>query len=95
MEHNITQTPLINNEAEGRFELTIDGHTAFVVYELSPVLTLMHTEVPEALGGRGIGKVLAEKVFTYLQAKGKKAKVLCPFLVAYVKRHPEWQGVTL
>ena len=95
MEGNIEETDLINNEAGSRFELTIDGHTAFVDYETTPVLTLTHTEVPEALEGKGIGKILAAKVFAYLQTTGKKAKVLCPFLAAYLKRHPEWQHIAI
>ena len=44
-----------NNTAESRFEFDIDGHTAFAYYSFSPgVITFMHTEVPEALSGRGI-----------------------------------------
>jgi len=93
MEHKTAPMDLINNEAESRFELVIDGHIAFVAYNKIPVLTLTHTEVPEALGGKGIGKLLAEKVFTYLQTKGEKARVVCPFLLAYIKRHPEWQSI--
>ena len=45
----------------GRFELTMDGHTAELVYRIvGGHLVLVHTEVPEALEGRGIGGALVE-----------------------------------
>ena len=44
-----------DNAAQSRFELAVDGHTAFVVYRKTPdTITLVHTEVPPELGGRGI-----------------------------------------
>ena len=39
-----------------RFELEADGHVAFSTYERAAgVITILHTEVPKELGGRGIG----------------------------------------
>ena len=36
-----------DNAAQSRFELAVDGHTAFVVYRKTPdTITLVHTEVP-------------------------------------------------
>ena len=51
--------PFRDNEAEARFELDVDGVIAFVTYRNSPgAITLVHTEVPPELGGRGIGSKL-------------------------------------
>ena len=59
-----------NNIAESRFELDIDGHTAFAYYSFSPgVITFMHTEVPEALSGRGIGSQLAKGALDLVRAQ--------------------------
>jgi predicted GNAT family acetyltransferase len=45
-----------DNEARDRFELDVDGTIAFVTYRKSPgAITLVHTEVPPELGGRGVG----------------------------------------
>ncbi len=94
MTQHTKDTPLVNNETNNRFELTIDGHTAFVDYQHhADYLELTHTEVPDALSGRGLGKILAEKVFRYLEQEKKKAKVSCSFLAKFLERHPEWQGV--
>ncbi len=47
---------VVDNPAASRFELTIDGQTAELVYRLKPpVLELVHTGVPDALEGEGVG----------------------------------------
>ncbi len=50
---------VVDNRAAERFEVVDDGHVAELVYHLHGTrLTLIHTEVPEALGGRGLGGLL-------------------------------------
>ena len=45
-----------DNTERNRFELDDDGHIAFSNYKRADgVLTILHTEVPKALEGRGIG----------------------------------------
>src|ERR1035438_8282812 len=45
-----------DNEAASRFELTADGGLGELVYRLRDGrLVILHSEVPEALGGRGLG----------------------------------------
>jgi hypothetical protein len=45
-----------NNTAEHRFELEAEGHLAAAYYARSgDVVTFEHTEVPAALGGKGVG----------------------------------------
>src|SRR5580765_7470641 len=51
-----------DNPALKRFELTVNGQTAFLLYERTPdALTLIHTEVPESLRGRHHGEQLIEE----------------------------------
>lgn len=46
------------------FYVTLGEHKAFVEYSLAGnVMKLNHTVVPEILGGKGVGKVLAEVCF--------------------------------
>lgn len=52
-------------------------------------IAFMHTEVPKALEGKGIASALAEYAFTYAKQINKKVMVYCPFVGAYLKRHPE------
>jgi predicted GNAT family acetyltransferase len=79
-----------DNTEKHRFELDADGGTALLIYHLEPgVITLVHTEVPEALEGRGIGSELVRGVLDLVRARGLKMIVQCPFVVAYMKRHPD------
>ena len=51
-----------DNEARERFELDVEGHTAFVTYRKSSgAITLVHTEVPPELGGKGVGSKLGAR----------------------------------
>jgi hypothetical protein len=50
----------------------------------------MHTEVPKALEGRGIGSGLIRGVLDAARSEGLKVKPVCPFAKAYIERHPEY-----
>lgn len=81
---------VIDNPTQHRFEMWVDGHLAMVEYrDAGGTLDLVHTEVPEALSGRGIGSRLAQGVFDLLRASGRKAIVTCSFLKAWTARHPD------
>ena len=81
---------IINNEQRQQFQVTIDEETAFLEYRLHDgMLVLMHTEVPEKMGGQGIGTALAAYGFEYARSIGRPVKIYCPFVLTYAKRHPE------
>ena len=74
-----------------RFETIVDGHTAFLEYDLaSDFLTLIHTEVPKELAGKGIGGKLADAALEYARNAHLKVVPLCRFVAAYIRRHPEY-----
>jgi predicted GNAT family acetyltransferase len=78
-----------------RFELAADGHVAFSNYRRSDgLLTILHTEVPRALEGRGIGSTLIRGVLDAARAEGLKINPVCSFAKAYVDRHPEYADLT-
>lgn len=79
-----------DNRAASRFEVVTDGHVSFLQYKRRPGdIVLIHTEVPDALRGRGIGTVLARGALTAVQAEGLPIVVICPFVRAFLRRHPE------
>ena len=80
---------VVMNEAAGRFETTIEGETAFAEKLLERTLVLTHTLVPESLSGNGIGSALTEAALGYALANGLKVYPSCPFIKAYIKKHPE------
>ncbi|HEY6862174.1 MAG TPA: GNAT family N-acetyltransferase [Pseudolabrys sp.] len=79
-----------DNTERHRFELDADGHVAFSNYKRADgVLTILHTEVPKALEGRGIGSALIRGVLDAARSQGLKVNPVCPFAKAYIERHPE------
>jgi len=73
-----------------RFELDADGHVAFSEYQRAgDTITFMHTEVPKALEGRGIGSALVRGALEIAKAQGLAIKARCPFVAGYIKKHPE------
>jgi predicted GNAT family acetyltransferase len=80
-----------DNTERQRFELDADGHTAFSTYKRADgVLTILHTEVPKELEGRGIGSALIRGVLDIARKAGLKVVTLCPFAKSYIERHPEF-----
>ena len=95
---NLFAGPIYSRSAAMLFALRQEiGDEAFleltrtVVTERSGgTITILHTEVPKELGGRGIGTALAHGMLELIRAEGLKVKPLCPFVNAQRKKHPEW-----
>lgn len=83
--------PEIRDNAElKRYELSVDGETAVVTYNLSPPnLMITETLVPERLEGQGIASRLAKHVLADAKARELLILPVCPFFSAYLKKHPE------
>lgn len=82
---------ITNNTAQHQFETWVDGNKAELMYRLrGNTLFLLHTWVPPAVNGRGIASQLALHALEYARDSGFKIAVFCPFVAAYIKRHPEW-----
>jgi len=89
----LSNAEIIDNVALHRFELHELGETAFLVYErMPPALRLIHTEVPVALRGKGIGSRLVAGVIKFAKQNGLKVVPLCPFVIEFLKGHPEHLG---
>ena len=83
-----------DNTERQRFELDTDGHVAFSNYKRSDgLLTILHTEVPKELEGRGIGSALVRGLLDLARAQGLKVRAVCPFVQAYLDRHPEYSDL--
>ncbi|HWB47327.1 MAG TPA: GNAT family N-acetyltransferase [Hyphomicrobiaceae bacterium] len=84
-----------DNPTRHRFELEVDGHVAFALYSLKPgVITFIHTEVPKELSGRGVGSTLARGALEQVRARGLKVVAQCPFIKAFMEKHPEFNDLT-
>lgn len=85
----VEEPTVSDNRARSRFELTVDGQTAFLVYErTSDTLTIVHTEVPMELRGRHLGERLVDFAMDFARREGLQTSVVCPFARSYLRRHP-------
>ena len=82
-------TPTVTDEGS-RFAIHLDGHVAERVYRLEgDHLRLVHTGVPEELGGRGLGGVLVNAAVDRAEAEGLTIIPDCPFARGWLEKHPE------
>jgi len=91
-----TKLAIRDNAARSRYEAEVDGGVAFIDYAHGDDgLILSHTEVPEALRGQGIAHRLIRSVLEQLRGEHRTMVPLCPFVLSFVKRHPEYRDVVV
>lgn len=83
-----------DNLAMRRFELASGDAVAFVTYRREGGrIELLHTEVPEAMSGQGVGSALVRGVLDRLRADGVRVVPRCEFVAAWIGRHPEYRDM--
>jgi predicted GNAT family acetyltransferase len=88
---------LIDNQDENQYEFRIGKHIAKIEYikTKNNEIYLTHTETPIALEGKGIASALVKEVLEDIKAKGLRLVPLCPFVVSYIQKHPEWRDLVI
>jgi predicted GNAT family acetyltransferase len=80
-----------DNTDEQRFELKIQGQTAFVYYEAKPDrIKFTHTDVPLVMSGQGVASRLIKGALEQVRARGLKVEAECPFVAGFLGKHPEF-----
>lgn len=94
---NKTSTSLSPQQVtSGRLEIEREGHVAYLEYALAgKTLQLIHSEVPAALRGQGLGSELAHSALEWAHEQGFKVDVICPSVTEYLKKHPEYADLVL
>jgi predicted GNAT family acetyltransferase len=83
---------VIDNKAEAEFELTVSGKRAVAAYQMEgDTIVFTHTIVPKALEGRGVGSKLIRAALDSARDRGLKVIPQCPFVAAYIEKHPEYR----
>jgi predicted GNAT family acetyltransferase len=92
----MSDSAIHENREKKRYETTVNDITAHLDYMVAgSSRALVHTEVPSALGGQGIGSALAKFALEDARANDRRVIVTCPFVIAYLQRHPEYMDVVL
>jgi predicted GNAT family acetyltransferase len=83
------------NAAQHRFERPIHDSAIAAAYyrDGGGRLVFIHTEVPAEFSGQGIATALAPGTFELLRRSGRKAELICPFMVHFANTHPEYGDV--
>lgn len=80
----------------GRFEARVDGLLAgFSEYRVRDGrIVFTHTEVDDAFEGEGVGSALVRTALTRVrEGEGLQVVPLCPFVKAWIDRHPDFQDL--
>lgn len=80
---------VVDDAAQHRFVYAEDDQVAQLVYRVEPGrLILVHTEVPESLGGRGVGARLVQAAVSRARTSGETLVPWCPYARKWLERHP-------
>jgi predicted GNAT family acetyltransferase len=82
---------VIHNEAKQRYEARVGNYLSVLVYEREGNnMYYLHTEVPPPIEGHGIAQKLTHTALEDAKAQNLTIYPLCSFVVAYIRRHPEY-----
>ena len=86
-----TEPRVVDNPQASRYELWLGTTRAGLIqYRAEPgTIVLVHTEIDPAFEGQGLGEQLVAGALADLRACGLKLVPLCPFVRAYLRRHPD------
>jgi predicted GNAT family acetyltransferase len=92
---SVSEIEIKHKPEQDQFEVQLGDQAGVLQYQiLGNRMLITHTEVPPAFEGRGIGSALARAGLDYARERGLEVVPLCSFIAAYIKRHPEYQGIT-
>ena len=91
----INDLQILDAPERRRYEAVLDGRVVgFTEYRrVRGRLIFVHTEVDPAMEGRGIAGRLAAGALDQVRAQGLRFTVKCPFIAAWLERHPEYEDI--
>ena len=83
-----------HNAGMHRFETRVENELALLEYRVSgKSISMYHTEVPPAAGGRGVGGKLAAAALAYARTEKLTVVPRCAFVADYIRKHPEYRDL--
>lgn len=95
MGEQTAQVQVADNPDNNRFEGYIDDELVGVIEHipLESKVIATHTEVASAHEGQGVGSQLVAGALALLRDGDRLVQPLCPYVTAYLRRHPEYSDV--
>ena len=86
-----------DNPAELRYEILAGEELLGIIrYVKEPgAVVLVHTEIEPEAEGRGVGSRLVAGALADIRSRGLKLVPVCPFVLSYLKRHPEFDDLVV
>lgn len=86
----IDSSQVTHDPDDSRFEYRAGGSVAELVYRLrGERMVLLHTGVPDAMEGHGVGGELVRAAVRYAASQGLTVVPACPFARAWLEQHPD------
>jgi uncharacterized protein len=81
----------ISHDSEAnQFTTEVDGHRAELDYTIADgVMSITHTRVPQAIGGRGIAAELMREALKFAGQRGLSINPACSYAAAYMRKHAQ------
>jgi uncharacterized protein len=88
----VNDVTIRDNAVELRYEALAGGELLGQIrYRTEPgLIVLVHTEVAPSAEGAGVGSLLIKHALDDIRARGLHVVPLCPFVAAYIRRHPDY-----
>ena len=84
----MTTSTIRHDPSARQFAADIDGNRAHLDYTLADgVMTITHTRVPPAIGGRGIAGELMAAALDAARTAGWRVEPACSYAKAYMAKH--------
>ena len=90
-----TGAPTTVTQESDRFSISVDGQkVGFVEFaDRDGQRVFTHTEVLDEFGGRGLATIHVDEALTESRDAGLRIVAVCPLVVAFVKKHHEFDDV--
>lgn len=83
-----------DNRSEQELTLAVGNYRAVAAYQLEgDTIVFTHTLVPPEIEGRGVGSKLIGGALDLVRDRGLRVVPQCPFVRAYIEKHPEMRDL--
>ncbi|QYJ04014.1 N-acetyltransferase [Nocardioides panacisoli] len=91
----MTDARVSQHAEQSRFEVHVEGRRAGLAdyVDRDGVRDFVHTEVDDAFEGQGVGSTLIREALDHTRADGLRVRPTCPFVRAWIEKHPDHQDL--